>query len=99
MHYVVTTEPVLEDLFTVVAPRIATHWRTIAPNLQFDNSSVNAIAQRGDDIPFNCCCEMLTEWQRRPNESTWEMLLDAVREDDSLQDVCNEIEKVIQLDQ
>ena len=43
---------------------------------------------------------MLIEWHGRPNESTWEMLLDAVRQDDNLQDVCNEIEReVINLDQ
>jgi len=98
--FIVITEPVLEHLFTLVVPRIATHWRTIAPNLQLDSSSINAIAQRENNIAFKCCREMLTEWHGRPHESTWEMLLDAVRQDDNLQDVCNEIEReVIQLDQ
>ena len=43
---------------------------------------------------------MLTEWLNKCTESSWEMLLDAIRQVESLQYTCNEIEvELLQLDQ
>ena len=64
------TEPLMEHLHKLIVPRIATHWETIALNLQFNSADINAIVQRENDIAFNCCYEMLTEWLNKSTEST-----------------------------
>jgi len=104
MNYVqycyVNTAPVAKHIQELVAPKIATHWKTIALHLQLDSTSIIAIAQKENDVALNCCCAMLTEWLNKCTESTWEMLLDAVRQVESLQHTCNEIEEeLLQLDQ
>jgi len=91
LHLIVTIEPATEHLLKLVAPKIATHWDTVAYNLQLDSSSVRSIAKRRNSVPFDCAHDMLIEWQNNSTECSWEILLDAVRQVDSLQDACTEL--------
>ena len=85
------TEPEADHLINIVAPVIATHWESVAVNLQLDDSRINSIKD-GNEDPQDCCREVLTEWADNTRDGTWITILSAVKQIDDLSEkACDEI--------
>ena len=90
----------MKYLVEIVLPKIAADWRLVAINLEFENSAIRIIQQRGRDDPENCCLEMLTDWVTTDHgvaPKTWASLLGALKNIRKLTNACNEIEKELEL--
>ena len=87
----IATEPEVDHLINIVAPVVATHWESVAINLQLDDSRINSIKD-GNEDPQDCCHEVLTEWADNTRDGTWITLLSAVKQIDDLSEkACDEI--------
>ena len=84
-------EPETDHLINIVVPVIATHWKSVAANLQFDDSRIDSIKE-GNKSPQDCCRDLLTEWVDNTSNGTWTTLLSAVKQIDDLSETaCDEI--------
>ena len=90
----------MKRLVNIVLPRIAADWKIVAINLEFQNSAIRIIQQRGRDDPESCCLEMLTDWVTTGQDvgpKTWSTLLCALKEIKKLTNACTEIEQELKL--
>ena len=100
MNYCVTIEPDMKQMVNIVLPKIATNWKLVAINLEFENSTIEIIQKRYKDDPEDCCLEMLTDWVTKDHgvgPKTWATLLCALKNIRKLTNACNEIEKELNL--
>ena len=78
-----------------MVPVVATHWESVAVNLQLDDSKINSIkdGSRNED-PQDCCREVLTEWANNSKDGTWTTLLRAIKQINDLSEIaCDEIKR------
>ena len=85
--------PETDHLINIVAPVIATQWKHVAVNLEFNESRINAIRQQGNEIPEDCCRELLIHWVGTTTDGTWTTLLNAVKQVGDLSEAYDEIKQ------
>jgi len=75
-------EPEMCDLVTIVIPRIKAGWIDIAYALQFKISSVDAIKEKYNNDPKNCCRDVFIAWlstKQGISPKTWSTLLEKLK--------------------
>ena len=89
-------EPEMDDLNTIVIPRIQAEWKNVAYALRYKIQTVRAIQQKCHVDPKRCCEELLEDWlitQNGTSPKTWNTLLGALRKVNDVTSVTREIEE------
>ena len=87
----------MKDLLTIVVPRVAHEWETLAHYMDFEISGINIIKNKCRDDPEKCCGELLERWfqHRYKCDKTWEKLLTILKRIRKLAAVTEKIEKEV----
>jgi len=75
----------MKHLNKIVIPRIATHWRVVADQLDYEPHMIQVIDQRWRD-PIQCCQDLMRDWLSSESTDssvglkTWNILLSSLKE-------------------
>ena len=83
--------PSMKDLHSIVIPRVAAWWNTIAHYMDFEIHEINVIKRKCRDDPEECCTELFVRWIQQQN--SWKMLLTILKQIRQLAAVTERIEK------
>ena len=84
----------MKHLNSIVIPKVAAYWRTVADYLDYEPSMIQVIDQRYRD-PILCCQDLFRDWLRTDRglgPKTWTTLLDALKQIRQLIAIAEEIE-------
>lgn len=85
----------MSELVTIVIPKVAAHWDTLAYCLKFNLQRVEIIKHKCFNDPEACCKETFVRWLTSKDgihPKTWGVLLKALKEIKELIAVTEEIE-------
>jgi len=88
----------MKFLHKIVIPKIASEWKIVAIQLDYDISTINLIAETGKEDPIECCTELFTNWLTTDNgiaPKTWSTLINTFQDIDHLSRVAKEIKKLV----
>jgi len=75
---VFNSTPLLKDLFRVITPDYADHWRVIGELLGVPTTLLDATETANPTNLQWCCNEMLKIWLARNTSATWKDILKAI---------------------
>ena len=88
----------MSDLLTIVVPKTAAHWDTLAYCLDFEVSRVKIITKQYSNDPETCCKEVFVHWLTSDegiSPKTWGVLIKALKEIKKLTAATEQIEKAL----
>ena len=75
---VINSQPKLKDLYNLVTPEYAAHWKFIGTLLGVKKGILDTIeATFPTNIPW-CCNKFLETWLERDTEASWKKLIDII---------------------
>ena len=82
-------EPEMFDLTKVVIPKIMNEWEYVAEAFRYDLAIIEAIKERGNGDPKQCCREFFKDWLttdhgNRVGPKEWSTLLDILNKVDEI---------------
>ena len=86
----------MDDLISIVVPRINADWEDVAFALRYKIPAVKFIRSKHNNDPKKCCKELLTDWLTTNNgvgPKVWSTLLDKLKKVGELTAVREEIRK------
>ena len=89
--------PKMKDLISIVIPRIAARWDTVAHYMEFQIYEINIIKKKCNSDPEECCKELFERWREQQNkyDRSWKMLLDILKQIKHLAAVTDMIEREV----
>ena len=87
--YLSTLEPEMFYLTKIVIPKIMNEWEYVAEAFRYDLATIEAIKERGDEDPKQCCREFFKDWLttdhgNRVGPKVWSTLLHILNEVDEI---------------
>ena len=70
--------PQLKDLYNLVTPNYAAHWKTIGTLLDIPAGFLDGIEGAFPINPFWCCNNMLKEWLDTDTSASWRKIILAI---------------------
>ena len=70
-------------LHEIVVPRIAAHWSKVADYLEFELEDKKLIREKCNNIPEECCVEVLEDWlssDKGVTPKSWSRLIKVLKE-------------------
>ena len=86
----------MDDLISIVIPRINADWEDVAYALHYKIPAVKSIKTKHNNDPKKCCKELLTDWLITNNgvgPKVWSTLLDKLEKVEELTAAREEIRK------
>jgi len=77
-YTVLDSPPKLKDLYNIVTPDYAAHWKVIGALLDISSGRLNGIEKTFPANAFWCCNEMLRTWLEIDTSATWRKLTQAI---------------------
>ena len=87
--YLFTLEPEMFDLTKIVIPKIMNEWEYVAEAFRYDLAIIEAIKERRNGDPKQCCREFFKDWLitdhgNRVGPKVWSTLLHILSEVDEI---------------
>ena len=77
-YVVLNSQPELRDLYNLITPEYAAHWKVIGTLLGVESGIMNAIEGAfPTNIPW-CCNKFLETWHSRDTEATWKKIIHVI---------------------
>ena len=77
-YSVLNSQPKLKDLYNLITPKYAAHWRVIGTLLDIEKGILDAIeGGYPTNIPW-CCNKLLETWLERDTNATWKKLIEVI---------------------
>ena len=75
---VLNSQPKLKNLYNLITPEYAAHWKVIGTLLGVNNGIMDAIEGAfPTNIPW-CCNKFLETWLRRDTKASWKKLIQVI---------------------
>ena len=75
---VLNSQPKLKDLYNLITPEYAAHWKVIGILLGIESGIMDAIEGTfPTNIPW-CCNKLLETWLSRDTEATWKKIIQVI---------------------
>ena len=78
LFHIVTTAPLLKDLYEHITPHYATNWKVIGTLLGLPREALKIIEHDNHDKAVPCSNAMLEKWLDVDSTATWNKLLSAL---------------------
>ena len=78
MFLVLNSQPKLKDLYNLITPEYAAHWKVIGTLLGIKKGILDGI---GRNFPSNvnwCCNELLETWLERDTDASWKKIIEVI---------------------
>lgn len=82
----------MKNLVTIVVPRIAAEWNTVAYYMDFEIAEIKTIREKCREDPEKCCTELLERWLQMKSDRNWATLLSVFKQVRNLTAVTEQIE-------
>ena len=82
----------MKNLLTIVVPRIAAEWNTVAYYMDFEIAEIKTIREKCREDPERCCTELLERWLQMKSDRNWAALLTVFKQVRNLTAVTEQIE-------
>ena len=77
-YLVLNSPPKLKDLYNLITPKYAAHWKVIGTLLGIEKGVLDAIeVAYPTNIPW-CCNKLLDTWIERDTNATWKKLIEVI---------------------
>ena len=86
----------MKNLVTIVVPRIAAEWNTVAYYMDFEIAEIKTIREKCREDPEKCCTELLERWLQMGSDRSWATLLTVFKQVRNLTAVTEKIENDLQ---
>ena len=86
----------MKNLVTIVLPRIAAEWNTVAYYMDFEIAEIKTIREKCREDPEKCCTELLERWLQMESDRSWATLLTVFKQVRNLTAVTEQIENDLQ---
>ena len=70
--------PKLKDLYNIVTPDYAAHWKVIGTLLDISSGRLDGIEKSFPASAFWCCNDMLKTWLETDTSATWRKLIQVI---------------------
>ena len=78
LYVVLNSQPELRDLYNLITPEYAAHWKVIGTLLGIESGVMNAIeGAYPTNVPW-CCNKFLETWLSRDTEATWKKIIHVI---------------------
>ena len=77
-YTVLDSSPKLKDLYSLVTPDYAAHWKVIGTLLDISTGRLDGIEKTFPASAFWCCNEMLKTWLEIDTSATWRKLTQVI---------------------
>ena len=75
---VINSQPKLKDLYNLITPEYAAHWKVIGTLLGIERGIITGIEKNYPNNVSWCCNDLLGKWLERDTEATWEIIIQAI---------------------
>ena len=75
---VINTQPKLKDLYNLITPEYAAHWKVIGTLLGIERGIITGIEKNYPNNVSWCCNDLLGQWLERDTEATWKIIIQAI---------------------
>ena len=75
---VLNSPPKLKDLYNLVTPEYAAHWKVIGTLLDIEKGVLDGIERNFPNKVEWCCNELLDKWLERDTNATWKKLIEVI---------------------
>lgn len=75
---VLDSPPKLKDLYNIVTPEYAAHWKVIGILLDISKGYLDGIEKSYPTNTFWCCNKMLESWLEMDTSATWRKLIQII---------------------
>ena len=75
---VLNSQPKLKDLYNLITPEYAAHWKVIGTLLGIEKGILTGIERNFPNNVSWCCNEFLETWLERNTEVTWKKLIQVI---------------------
>ena len=94
-NLLIILEPIMWDLIKIVIPKVKAEWEYVAYSMQYKIATVKAIKKDCNDSE-QCCMSLFEDWLSTDHgvaPKTWCILLQKIKEVDSLAAAVDDIKK------
>ena len=74
-HSVLNSQPKLKDLYNLITPTYAAHWKVIGILLGIEKGILDATEVAFPTNTLWCCNKLLETWLERDTKATWKKLI------------------------
>ena len=75
---VLNSQPTLKDLYNLITPEYAAHWKVIGTLLGIEKGIRTGIERNFPNNVSWCCNELLEEWLERDTEASWKKMIQVI---------------------
>ena len=75
---VITSQPKLKDLYNLITPEYAAHWKVIGDLLGIKKGILDGIERNFPNNVSWCCNELLETWLQRDTSASWKNLIQVI---------------------
>ena len=75
---VLNSPPKLKDLYNLITPEYAAHWKVIGTLLDIKKGILDGIERNFPNKVEWCCNELLDKWLERDTNATWKKLIEVI---------------------
>ena len=75
---VMNSPPKLKDLYNLITPEYAAHWKVIGTLLGIESGILTGIERNFPSNVSWCCNELLETWLERDTESSWKKIIQVI---------------------
>ena len=72
---VMNSPPKLKDLYNLITPEYAAHWKVIGTLLGIEKGILTGVERNFPNNVSWCCNELLEEWLERDTEASWKKII------------------------
>ena len=77
-YSVLNSPPKLKDLYNLISPKYAAHWKVIGTLLGIEKGILDGIERNFPNKVEWCCNELLEKWLERDTTATWKKLSEVI---------------------
>ena len=78
VYSVINSQPKLRDLYNLITPEYAAHWRVIGTLLGIEKGVVDEIELAYPINPSWCCNKLLERWLERDTNASWKKIIEVI---------------------
>ena len=75
---VMNSQPQLKDLYNLITPDYAAHWKVIGIVLGIEKGVLAGIERNFPNNVTWCCNELVEKWLERDTEASWKKIIEAI---------------------
>ena len=75
---VINSQPKLKDLYNLITPEYAAHWKVIGTLLGIETGILDGIEGANPTNLFWCCNKLLKTWLERDIDVSWKKIIEVI---------------------